>query len=134
MNDAAAKPRPSFSGSGGSSWYPIVFPEKCDGCQGIEAPKCIEFCPHDVYALVDGKAIVARPQNCVNGCVACRPLCPRGAIDFPQDVGFMRGKDRAWSEGLRKLTCRRCGKVFWSNSETELCWNCLEHVEEEVSR
>lgn len=107
-------------------WYPVVFPDKCDGCQGLDTPKCVEFCPHGVFEIIEGKATVVRPQDCVYGCIACRPLCPHGAIEFPQDQGFMRRKDRAWSEGLKRLTCSECGKVFWSDVETDLCMDCSE--------
>jgi NAD-dependent dihydropyrimidine dehydrogenase PreA subunit len=121
---------PSVSGlsSRRSSWYPVVFPEKCDGCQGLDTPKCIQFCPHGVFAILDGKAFVVSPQNCVNGCVACRPLCPKGAIEFPQDAGFMRKKDKAWTEGLKQRTCKQCGRVFWTDSERDTCYDCSGKV------
>jgi len=41
-----------------AAWYPTIFPDKCDGCAGFETPKCIEFCPHKVFGILDGKAIV----------------------------------------------------------------------------
>ncbi|MEM2981058.1 MAG: ferredoxin family protein [Thermoproteota archaeon] len=106
-----------------TGWYPIVFPDRCDGCQGLEKPKCVEFCPHTVFALMGGKAVVANPQNCVEGCVACMPLCPRKAIEFPRHPGSRRG-DRSWSEGLRRIVCRKCGRVFWTNEDRDLCWEC----------
>jgi len=116
-----------------SQWYPVVFPDKCDGCQGLDVPKCVEFCPHGVYAILSGKATVVNPQDCVNGCVACRPLCPKGAIEFPQDLGFMK-KDKAWTEGLRQLTCTKCGKVFWTDSDRDTCWDCSAKVYADGSR
>jgi len=107
-----------------STWYPVVFPEKCDGCRGLDVPRCVQFCPHNVYGIEEGKATVVNPQNCVNGCIACRPLCPKKAIEFPMDPGFMKRKDKAWSEGLIELRCKKCGRVFWSDSERDTCWAC----------
>ncbi|MEM1547867.1 MAG: hypothetical protein QXU09_03765 [Thermoproteota archaeon] len=106
-----------------TTWYPVLFPEQCDGCQGSEKPKCIEFCPHNVFALRGGKAFVANPQNCVEGCVSCMPLCPRKAIEFPLHRSF-RICERPWTEGLKRITCRKCGRVFWTNEERDLCWEC----------
>ena len=106
------------------TWYPIIFPDRCDGCQRLEKPRCIQFCPHNVFAIIDNTAVVVNPKNCVNGCTACRPLCPRKAIEFPQDRGFLQGKDRAWTAGFRKLTCKSCGKTFWADEEKDLCWDC----------
>ncbi|MBO3769813.1 MAG: hypothetical protein QXS51_03355 [Thermoproteota archaeon] len=105
-----------------TTWYPIVFPDRCDGCQGSK-PKCIDFCPHNVFALRGGKAFVANPQNCVEGCVSCMPLCPRKAIEFPLHRSF-RICERSWTEGLKRITCRKCGRVFWTNEERDLCWEC----------
>jgi len=39
-------------------WYPTVFPDRCNGCEGLEKPQCIEFCPHGVFELKEGKAVV----------------------------------------------------------------------------
>jgi NAD-dependent dihydropyrimidine dehydrogenase PreA subunit len=105
------------------TWYPTVFPDRCDGCQELDRPKCIEFCPHDVFALVDGKAMVVNPQNCVEGCVACMPLCPKKAIEFPRHQGF-RKTEGSWSKGLKKVVCKKCGKSFWTNEDREFCWEC----------
>lgn len=106
-----------------AAWYPVVFPDRCDGCKGFEGPRCIEFCPHDVFNLVDNKAVVVNPQNCINGCIACMPLCPRKAIEFPERSTF-REEEKVWTKSLRKATCRKCGKVFWTNDDKELCWEC----------
>lgn len=105
------------------TWYPIVFPDRCDGCQGLEKPRCVEFCPHGVFALRENKAVVASPQDCVEGCVACMPLCPRGAIEFPMRRVSKSG-EKSWTEGLRKKTCRKCGRVFWTNEDRDICWEC----------
>jgi len=33
----------------------------CDGCEDREAPRCIQFCPNDVFEIRGGKAIVQGP-------------------------------------------------------------------------
>lgn len=129
MSGSSREPSPAKRGP----WYPVVFPNKCDGCQGLATPRCIEFCPHGVFTIVDGKAVVANPQNCIDGCVACRPLCPRGAIEFPQDLGFMK-RDKAWTEGLKQRTCRKCGRIFWTDSDRDTCWDCSAKVYADGSR
>jgi NAD-dependent dihydropyrimidine dehydrogenase PreA subunit len=104
-------------------WYPTIFPDKCNGCVGFEIPKCIEFCPHKVFGILNGKAIVVNPQNCVYGCIACEHVCPKKAIAFPQRMAFRQRvqKDKGL---LRKVECRRCGKIFWTNEDTDLCFEC----------
>jgi len=105
------------------TWYPVIYPDRCDGCQGSDKPKCVEFCPHDVFHVRDNKVVVANPQNCVEGCVACMQLCPRKAIDFPSHKSYRRS-EKAWTEGLRKAVCKKCGKAFWTNEDKDLCWEC----------
>mgnify|MGYP001042414828 CR=1 FL=1 len=104
-------------------WYPTVFPDKCDGCEGLEKPQCIEFCPYGVFELRDGKALVVNPHKCVYGCIACERLCPKKAIAFPQRIAAMPKvpKDKGL---LRKVKCRNCGRIFWTNRDTDLCFDC----------
>ena len=106
-------------------WFPIIIDEKCDGCGGQF--KCIKFCPHGVFEERNGKAWVANPLNCIEGCSACVPVCPRDAIRFPtlQPVrasGTSKPKDKGL---LRKVKCKGCGKTFWTNIENvEYCYDC----------
>ncbi len=105
-------------------WYPTVFPDKCNGCEELETPKCIQFCPHDVFEIRNGKAVVVKPQNCVYGCVACEPVCPKKAIAFPQRIALMpkaTSKDKGL---LHKVRCVKCGKAFWTNRDTDICFDC----------
>ncbi|MBS7648586.1 MAG: hypothetical protein QXK89_08730 [Candidatus Bathyarchaeia archaeon] len=104
-------------------WYPTIFPDKCDGCAGFDAPKCVEFCPHNVYGILDGKAVVINPHNCVYACVACESICPRKAIAFPKRI-TMGQREQRDKFLLKKVKCRNCGKIFWTNEETDLCFNC----------
>lgn len=40
---------------------------------------CAENCPGEVYDIVDGKAVAARLDDCVE-CCTCVQVCPEGAI------------------------------------------------------
>ena len=59
-------------------WYPTVDEKKCIGC-GL----CFVTCGRNVYEIVDKKAKVAHPFNCLVGCSTCATVCPVGAISFP---------------------------------------------------
>ncbi|MBX5327547.1 MAG: 4Fe-4S dicluster domain-containing protein [Candidatus Bathyarchaeia archaeon] len=60
------------------AWFPTLNLERCDGCG-----ECVRHCKHDVFAVVDEKPVVAKPENCVVGCKACGWICPIGAITHP---------------------------------------------------
>lgn len=105
-------------------WYPTIFPEKCDGCAPFGKPKCVEFCPNGVFIFEGGKAVVAYPFKCVNGCTACEPLCHKKAISFPKResaFAVVKSDDKGL---LRKTTCVKCGKTFWTNRDTDTCMDC----------
>ena len=50
--------------------HPIIFPERCIGCQA-----CVDACPHDVLAIVDGTAAAVAPDLCMED-TACQAECP----------------------------------------------------------
>ena len=106
------------------TWYPPVFPDRCDGCAKFEKPRCIEFCPSGVYEFRDGKAIVAYPYKCVNGCTACEPLCPKKAVSFPERESTFISTAYEDKGLLRKTVCVKCGKSFWTNREVNICMDC----------
>jgi len=56
---------------------PIVDNHKC---KGVAA--CVEVCPANVFDMVKRKAVVARPDDCIE-CRACEAACPNAAISFP---------------------------------------------------
>lgn len=50
--------------------HPVIFPERCIGCQA-----CVDACPHDVLAIVDGTAAAVAPDLCMEN-TACQAECP----------------------------------------------------------
>jgi NAD-dependent dihydropyrimidine dehydrogenase PreA subunit len=50
-----------------------IDPDTCNGCG-----KCVESCPAQILAMVDGKAKVVG-DDCL-GCQSCVELCPTKAI------------------------------------------------------
>lgn len=59
-------------------WYPTVDEKKCMGC-GL----CFVTCGRNVYDMVDKKAKVTNPYDCMVGCSTCATICPVAAISFP---------------------------------------------------
>ena len=60
----------------------------------------------------------------VYGCVSCESVCPKKAITFPQRISIVpkaKPKDKGL---LHKVKCIKCGKVFWTNRDTNLCFEC----------
>ncbi|PYT01718.1 MAG: hypothetical protein DMF63_02410 [Acidobacteria bacterium] len=50
--------------------HPVIFPDRCIGCQA-----CVDACPHDVLAIVDGVASAVAPDLCMED-TACQAECP----------------------------------------------------------
>ena len=50
--------------------HPVIFPERCIGCHA-----CVEACPHDVLAIVDGIASPVARDQCMED-TACQVECP----------------------------------------------------------
>jgi NAD-dependent dihydropyrimidine dehydrogenase PreA subunit len=53
---------------------PEIDPAKCTGCGD-----CVDQCPTGAVELVEGKAVVARPDDC-SYCTDCESICPDEAI------------------------------------------------------
>ncbi|MGB9959379.1 MAG: hypothetical protein ACPLKQ_02515 [Candidatus Bathyarchaeales archaeon] len=52
-----------------------------------------------------------------------RPLYHKKAITFPKPQ-FAFTPTKTEEKGLlRKTTCKRCCKVFWTNRESDLCFD-----------
>lgn len=56
-------------------------PEKCAGCG-----RCVEVCPHGVFAMNDKRAKVTDKDKCME-CGACAKNCEFGAIRVQSGVG-----------------------------------------------
>jgi len=105
-------------------WFPVIFSDKCDGCAKLGKPRCVEYCPNSVFTYENGKAVVTYPARCISGCTACAPLCHKKAISFPQkSTPFVTVKSEK-EKLLRKTTCPRCGKTYWTNRESDVCIDC----------
>ncbi len=55
--------------------------EKCTGCG-----RCIEVCPHGVFTLENGKAVLKEKDACIE-CGACRKNCAFEAVTVRAGVG-----------------------------------------------
>lgn len=70
---------------------PQIDPERCTGCH-----ICVDLCPADALAQVDGKAVLLFPERCTY-CTACEDACPENAISLPFLIVMapgLRRKDR----------------------------------------
>ncbi|MFH2044883.1 MAG: mercury methylation ferredoxin HgcB [Pseudomonadota bacterium] len=63
---------------------------KCIGC-GI----CLEVCPHQVFSLEEGKAMITGFDACIE-CGACARNCPSTAIFVDAGVGCANGIIKEW--------------------------------------
>ena len=55
--------------------------DKCKGC-GM----CTQVCPHGVFTMANGKAIITDLNSCME-CGACLKNCPFAAIEVKPGVG-----------------------------------------------
>ncbi len=55
--------------------------ERCTGCG-----RCLEVCPHEVFAIKDGKAVILDKDRCME-CGACASNCAFGALSVNKGVG-----------------------------------------------
>ena len=56
-------------------WYPTIDYTKCISCM-----TCVNFCPHGVYTILEGKPFVKNKEACVDMCKGCEKICPQKAI------------------------------------------------------
>ncbi|MBT3232617.1 MAG: 4Fe-4S binding protein [Calditrichaeota bacterium] len=74
-------------------------PTKCNGCR-----KCIDVCPHEVFALVNKRAVIKNLDACME-CGACVGNCEPLALSVVSGVGCAYGVIM----GLLKGTEPTCG-------------------------
>jgi NAD-dependent dihydropyrimidine dehydrogenase PreA subunit len=72
----------------------------CIGCG-----RCIEVCPHQVFALTDKRAQIADIDACME-CGACAVNCPVAAVTVDAGVGCAVGLINEW---LREKKIRGVG-------------------------
>ena len=63
---------------------------RCNGCR-----RCIEVCPHAVFAIEDKRARVVRRDDCME-CGACALNCEPGALTVDAGVGCADGLLTQW--------------------------------------
>lgn len=73
--------------------------ERCVGCG-----RCVEVCPHQVFAIEQRKARIAHREWCME-CGACQKNCPASAIAVQAGVGCAA----AIIQGYLKKTAPQCG-------------------------
>jgi len=76
----------------------VLSPEKCTGCG-----KCSEVCPHGVFTIENGKAVITDKDSCME-CGACAKNCPVSAIDVDAGVGCALAVIMGWLTG-KEPTC-----------------------------
>ncbi len=77
------------------------FSEKCTGCG-----RCIEVCPHKVFAMNGKKALVVDKDLCME-CGACARNCEFGAITVNAGVGCATAILRGMMQGAEP-SCGCC--------------------------
>lgn len=72
--------------------------EKCTGCG-----RCIEVCPHQVFAIKNDKSEIIDKDSCME-CGACAQNCPFEAIEVKSGVGCASAVIKGWLTGTEP-TC-----------------------------
>ena len=67
--------------------------DKCVGCG-----RCAEVCPHGVFRIVDGKALLVDKDACME-CGACALNCPAQALAVQAGVGCAAAIIWGWLTG-----------------------------------
>ena len=73
--------------------------ERCSGCS-----RCIEVCPHAVFALAERKALIVDQGSCME-CGACMKNCPVGAIGVEIGTGCAQAILKSKKSGSVECGC-----------------------------
>jgi NAD-dependent dihydropyrimidine dehydrogenase PreA subunit len=76
-------------------------PKNCKGCA-----RCIEVCPHNVFDMLDKKAVLIDRNACME-CGACQINCSFGAIEVNAGVGCAAAILKSLRTG-GEVTCDCC--------------------------
>ncbi|MEW6034530.1 MAG: 4Fe-4S dicluster domain-containing protein [Chloroflexota bacterium] len=68
---------------------PEVNGDKCGGCGD-----CVKLCPGHAVELVEGKAVIVRPEDC-DYCAECEAFCTSSAIKCPFEIVLGAGETTA---------------------------------------
>ena len=92
-------------------WQPMIDEDRCPGC-GM----CFTSCGREVFDYDEGKgkAVVARPLQCLVGCTSCESWCVFEAISFP-DKQYVR--DIIRGKKILVAAQRELGKKLRHKSE-----------------
>ena len=72
---------------------------RCTGCA-----RCLEVCPHGVFALQKRRASLRDRDACME-CGACARNCPAGAISVEAGVGCAQAVFNSWRTGELSCDC-----------------------------
>ncbi|MDQ7092333.1 mercury methylation ferredoxin HgcB [Desulfosporosinus sp. PR] len=67
--------------------------DRCRGCG-----KCLEVCPHNVFAMSNNKSFIIHKDNCIE-CGACVKNCPFEALEVTPGVGCAAAIIKGWLTG-----------------------------------
>ena len=76
--------------------------EKCTGCR-----RCSQVCPHRVFEMRNGKAVLSRSEACME-CGACQRNCESDAIQVESGVGCAAAMMWSALRGKKEVSCG-CG-------------------------
>jgi NAD-dependent dihydropyrimidine dehydrogenase PreA subunit len=76
----------------------MLMPHQCSGCG-----RCVEVCPHAVFAMEGRKAKMVNANGCME-CGACQVNCANGAIKVESGVGCAKAMIHAALTG-KEPTC-----------------------------
>lgn len=77
-----------------------------DGCIGCN--RCVEVCPHGVFALVEERAKIIEHNACME-CGACARNCPVDTVTVDAGVGCASGLITEWLQERNLGRNRQCG-------------------------